>query len=43
MWKKMIKRDKIQTSLQNCVDDSLYSLKNANKAIKLYTTVQKPL
>ena len=26
----MIKQDKIQTSLQNCVDDSLYSLKNAN-------------
>ena len=30
----MIKRDKIQTSLQNCVDDSLYSLKNAKQSNK---------
>ena len=28
----MIKRDKIQTSLQNCMDDSLYSLKNAKQS-----------
>ena len=36
----MIKRDKIQTSLQNCVDDSLYSLKNAkqnNKTLYYFT------
>ena len=30
----MIKQDKIQTSLQNCVDDSLYSLKNAKQSNK---------
>ena len=31
MW-KIMKRDKIQTSLPNCMDNSKYSLKNAKQS-----------